>query len=191
MKNLIKLSFAMILAAILFTACSTEDNPLGPADSGNNNGGGEPIVIKTPRYMHIESISVRHFPKNKPNGDTWDWDPFSSTERKPDVEVVLQRSGNYLPAFWSDRRKNANYTSTYVFTQPASEYDGELPYDVPYGQKWKVSLVDHDGFANDNDQMGSVSFKPTSIYGQDNATNFDKTITSGDIKVRLRGAWIY
>ena len=191
MKNLIKLAFATILAAILFTACSNEDNPLGPTDSGNNNGGGEPPVINTPRYMHIESISVRHFPKNKPNGDTWDWDPFSSTERKPDLEVVLQRSGNYLPAYWSDRRKNANYTSTYVFTQPASEYDGDLPFDVPYGQRWKVSLVDHDGFANDNDQMGSVSFKPSSIYGKNNATNFDKTITSGDIKVRLRGAWIY
>ena len=191
MKNLIKLAFTTILAAILFTACSNEDNPLGPTDSGNNNGGGEPPVINTPRYMHIESISVRHFPKNKPNGDTWDWDPFSSTERKPDLEVVLQRSGNYLPAYWSDRRKNANYTSTYVFTQPASEYDGDLPFDVPYGQRWKVSLVDHDGFANDNDQMGSVSFKPSSIYGKNNATNFDKTITSGDIKVRLRGAWIY
>ena len=39
--------------------------------------------------------------------------------------------------------------------------------------------------------MGNVSVKPYSIYGQDNATNFDKTITNGDIKVRLRGAWIY
>ena len=189
MKNLINLSFAMILAVVLFTACSNEDNPIGPTDPGNNNGGGEPIVIKTPRYMHIENISVRHFPKNKPNGNTWDWDPFSSTERKPDLEVVLQRSGNYLPAFWSDQRKNANYTSTYVFTQPASEHDGELPYDVPYSQTWKVNLIDDD--FGGNDKMGSVTVKPSSIYNNDNATNFDKTITNGDIKVRLRGAWIY
>jgi len=191
MKNLIKLLLTMIFAAILFTACSNESNPLGSNDPGNGGQDPDPIVIKTPRYMHIESISVTHFPKNKPNGDTWDWDPFSSTERKPDVEVVLQRSGNYLPAFWSDQRKNATYTNTYVFTKPASEYDGELPHDVPYGQKWKVSLVDIDGFANDNDQMGSVTFKPASLYGQDNATNFKKTIKSGDITIKLKGAWIY
>jgi len=191
MKNLIKPFIAMIFTAILFTACNSESNPLDPTDPGNGGLDPDPIVIKTPRYMHIESISVTGFPKNKPNGNTWDWDPFSSTERKPDLEVVLQRSGNYLPAFWSDRRKNANYTSTYVFTKPASEYDGKLPHDVPYGQKWKVNLVDHDGFANDNDQMGSVTFKPSSIYGKDNATNFNKTILSGDIKVKLKGAWIY
>jgi len=189
MKNLTKLVFLMIFAAILFTACSNEGNPIAPDPGTGGNPNPDPIVINTPRYMHIESISVRHFPKNKPNGDTWDWNPISSTERKPDLEVVLQRSGNYLPAYWSDQRRNADYTSTYVFTQPASEYDGELPFDVPYSQKWKVSLVDDD--FGGNDQMGSITFKPSSIYGQDNATNFDKTITSGDIKVRLRGAWIY
>lgn len=192
MKNLIKLFLTMIFAAILFTACSNEDNPITPANSGNGgNPDPDPIVTKTPRYMRIESISVRHFPKNKSNGDTWDWDPLSSTERKPDVEIALQRSGNYFPVFYSDRRQNANYTSTYVFTQPASSNDGELPYAVPYTQKWKVGLIDHDGFANDNDKMGSVTIEPYSIYRQDNATNFDKTVTSGDIKVRLRGAWIY
>ena len=190
MKNLIKLSFTMIFAAILFTACSNNDNPIAPGDSGNGGDPDpDPIVINTPRYMHIESISVRHFPKNKPNGDTWDWNPLSATERKPDLEVVLQRAGNYLPVFWSDQRRNADYTSTYVFTQPASEYDGELPFDVPYNENWKVNLVDDD--FGGNDQMGNVSVKPYSIYGQDNATNFDKTITNGDIKVRLRGAWIY
>ncbi len=191
MRTLAKTFFATMLAAILFTACSTDSNPLDPNDSGNGGKEPDPVLIKTPRYMRIESISVRHFPKNKSNGDTWDWDPFSSTERKPDLEVALQRSGNYIPVFYSDQRKNATYTSTYVFTQPASSDDGELPYAVPYGEKWKVGLIDHDGFANDNDKMGSVTFKPYSIYGQDNATNFDKTITSGDIKVRLRGAWIY
>jgi hypothetical protein len=190
MKALSKTLFATLLAAVLFTACSTGSNPLDPNESGTTKEP-DPVLIKTPRYMRIESISVKHFPKNKSNGDTWDWDPFSPNERKPDLEVALQRSGNYLPVFYSDRRENATYTSTYVFTQPASSDDGELPYAVPYGEKWKVSLIDHDGFANDNDKMGSVTFKPNTIYGQDNATNFDKTITSGDIKVRLRGAWIY
>lgn len=189
MKNLLKLAFATIFAVIMFIGCSTEDNPLAPTDPGNDGGNPDPIVIKTPRFMHIESISVTGFPKNKPNGDTWDWDPFSSEERKPDIEVVLQRSGNYLPAFWSDQRKNANHTSTYVFTKPVSEHDGKLPHDVPYSQTWLVSLVDDDfgGY----DQMGSVIVKPSSIYGKDNATNFNKTLTSGSLKIKVKGAWIY
>lgn len=189
MKTFIKLSFTLLFAAILFTACSTDNNPLDPNDGGIKEP--DPVLIKTPRYMRIENISVRHFPKNKSNGDTWDWDPFSATERKPDLYVVLGRSGSYIPVFFSDMRKNATYTSTYVFTEAASSDDGELPHAVPYAQTWKVSLIDKDGFANDNDKMGSVTFRPSSIYKDDNATNFDKTITNGDIKVRLRGAWIY
>lgn len=189
MKNLSKLFFAMVLAAILFTACSSESNPLDPTNPGNGGGDPDPIVINTPRYMHIESIKVTGFPKNKSNGDTWDWNPLSPTERKPDIEVVLQRSGNYLPAFWSDQRKNATYTSTYVFTQPASEYDGELPHDVPYGQTWKVSLVDDD--FGGNDQMGYVTVKPSSIYKNDNATNFDKALSRNGVKIKVKGAWVY
>jgi hypothetical protein len=187
MKNLLKLSFAAIFASILFIGCSAEDNPLAPTDPGNVN---PPVVINTPRYMHIESISVTGFPENKPNGDTWDWDPFSSNERKPDIHVVLQRSGgNYLPAFWSDQRKNADYNKTYTFTKPVSAQDGKLPHDVPYSQTWKVSLVDKDfgGF----EQMGSVTVTPSSIYGKDNATNFNKTLTSGSLKIKVKGAWIY
>lgn len=191
MKNLIKLVFAILFAAILFTACSEEGNPIAP-DPGNGGGGDpDPIVIKTPRYMHIESISVTHFPKNKSNGDTWDWNPVSSTERKPDIHVILQRSGNYLPQFWSDQRKNANYTSTYVFTKAASVYDGKLPFDMPYTHTYKIYLIDKDGAFNDNDKMGNVTVKASSIYGQDNATNFNKTITSGEVKIKVKGAWIY
>ena len=189
MKNLTKLVFAMIFASVLFTACSTEDNPLGPNDPGNGNGDPDPIVIKTPRYMRIESIKVTGFPKNKSNGDTWDWDPFSSTERKPDIHVVLQRSGNYLPVFWSDQRKNAHYTSTYVFTQPASGDDGELPFDVPYGQTYKVNLIDDD--FGGNDKMGSVTVNPSSIYNNDNATNFDKALSTDGVKIKVKGAWVY
>lgn len=189
MKKLTKLVFSTIFTAILFTACSSEDNPIAPNTGNGGTPDPDPIVIQTPRYMRVESISVRQFPKNKPNGDTWDWNPLSSNERKPDLEVVLQRSGNYIPAYWSDQRKNATYTSTYVFTEPASPDDGELPHAVPYSQTWKVHLIDDD--FGGNDQMGSVTVKPSSIYKQDNATNFDETIKNGDIKVRLRGAWIY
>jgi hypothetical protein len=188
MKNLTKLVFAMIFVAVLFTACSPEDNPLGPTDPGNGDPDPDPIVIKTPRYMRIESISVTGFPENKSNGDTWDFFPIAS-EKKPDIEVALQRSGNYLPVFYSDRRKNATYTSTYVFTEPASGEDGELPFDITYSHTYKVNLMDDDIGSKDN--MGSVTVKPSSVYNDDNATNFNKTITNGSLKIKVKGAWIY
>jgi hypothetical protein len=189
MKTLLKPLFALILAAVLFTGCSKDTNPLAPSDNGSNVTEPDPVPVKIPRFMRIEDISVKHFPKNKLNGDTWDWDPISAKQRKPDIHVILQRNSNYLPVFWSDERKNADYTSTYVFTRPASSYDGELPYAVPYTQTWHVNLIDKD--FGGTDKMGSVTVKPSSVYKNDNATNFSKTITSGDLKIKVRGAWIY
>lgn len=189
MKNLLKLSFATIFAVILLIGCSTEDNPLGPTDPGNGNPDPDPIVIKTPRYMRIESISVTGFPENKPNGEKWDGPLCVGDGCKPDIEVALQRSGNYLPVFYSDRRKNATYTSTYVFTEPASGEDGELPFDISYSHTYKVNLMDDD--IGSKDQMGSVTVKPSSVYNDDNATNFNKTITNGSLKIKVRGAWVY
>jgi len=43
MKNLIKLSFALILVAVLFTACSSDDNPTDP-NAGNNNN--QPVITE-------------------------------------------------------------------------------------------------------------------------------------------------
>lgn len=191
MKTLLKPLFVLFLAAVLFAGCSNDSNPLDPSggDPSITEPDPQPVPIKTPRYMRIEDISVKGFPKNKPNGDSWDWNPLSAKERKPDIHVILQRNSNYLPVFWSDERKNADYTSTYVFTQPDSPDDGELPYAVPYSETWHVYLIDRD--FGGTDKMGSVTVKPSSAYHNDNATNFSKTITSGDLKIKVRGAWIY
>jgi hypothetical protein len=189
MKRLLKLSFAAIFATIIFIGCSTEDNPLAPTDPGAGGGDPDPIVIKTPRFMHIESISVTGFPQNKSNGDTWDWNPFSSTERKPDIEVILARDGNYFHAFWSDQRKNADYNKTYTFTKPASAQDGKLPHDIDYSHSYKVYLVDDD--IGSKEDMGYVSVNPSSIYNKDNATNFDKALSRNGVKIKVKGAWIY
>ena len=91
MKTLLKPLFALILAAVLFTGCSKDTNPLAPTDNGSNVTEPDPVPVKIPRFMRIEDISVKHFPKNKPNGDTWDWDPISAKQRKPDIHVILQR----------------------------------------------------------------------------------------------------
>jgi hypothetical protein len=191
MKNLLKFAFAALFAAILLAGCAQDNNPVAPSDGGNGNGnegGGDP-VIKTPIYMSIENISVKGFPKNKSNGDTWDFDLFSSTERKPDIEVILQKDGSSSPVFWSDMRRNADYKSTYVFTNAKSSSDGSLPYSVPQSQTYRVKLIDVDLLANDD--MGYVKFSPSSIYKDDNATTFDYTATRNGVKIKIRGSWIY
>ena len=78
MKKAIKLFLAIISAAIIFTACSTEDNPVIP-DPGN--GDPDPIVINTPKRMIINEIRVVGFPENKSNGDPWDFSPILPLSR--------------------------------------------------------------------------------------------------------------
>ncbi len=190
MKNLLKFAFAVLFASVLFAGCSQDNNPVAPADGGNGNdgGGGDPI-IKTPIYMSIEDISVKGFPKNKSNGDPWDWNPLSPTEQKPDIAVILQRNGNYSPVFWSDQRKNATYTNTYVFNNAKSSQDGRLPYSVPQTQTFRVTLIDNDLVGHDN--IGYVTFTPSSVYQDDNATSFSKTITRNGVTIKIRGSWVY
>jgi hypothetical protein len=188
MKNLTKLTFAIIFASILFAGCSNQDNPVAPVDPGNG-GDPDPVVINTPITMKIDLISVKGFSKNKTNGDPWDWNPLLPTEQKPDIYVILQQTGNHSPSFWSDRRNNATYTSTYVFTVPKSGYT-KLPRNISYGDTYKIYLKDSD-FPDSDDSMGSVSVKPSAIYGKDNATKFDKTLLDGAVKIRVKGTWIY
>jgi hypothetical protein len=190
MKNLLKFAFAVLFASLILAGCSQDNNPAAPSDGGGGtDGGGGDVIIKTPIYMSIENISVRGFPEKKSNGDTWDFDLFSATERKPDIEVILQRDGNYSPVFWSDMRRNAGYTNTYVFTNAKSSGDGSLPYSVPQAQTYRVKLIDVDLLASDD--MGYVKFSPAAVYKDDNATTFDYTVTRGGVKIRIRGSWIY
>jgi len=191
MKNLIKLIFTFILAAILFTACSTADNPIAPADPGN--GGGEP-VINTPKYMRVSSITVTRFPTTKPNGDKWDYNVFpNSPTRRPDIYVELSKSGSNSYVYRSDTRDDAILETTYssyVFTEPASANSGSLPYMVPMSQTYIIDLMDNDGLSAD-DWMGAVTFTPVNYYNNDNATNFHETLSSSEVTIKIDGTWIY
>ena len=188
MKNLLKLSFAIIFAAILFAGCSSEDNPLDPG-----NGGGDP-VIKTPRYMRVESITVTRFPELKSNGDKWDFHVFTnSPTRRPDIYVELNRNGSGDFVYRSDIREDAileTANSSYVFTEPATSNSGSLPYNVPLTQTYNINLMDDDGISAD-DFMGNVIFIPVNYYKNDNAINFHETLTSGETTIKIDGRWIY
>ena len=191
MKNLLKLSFAIIFAAVLFTACSTEDNPLGPTDPGNGNG--DP-VIKTPRFMRVESITVTRFPVLKSNGDKWDYHVFTnSPTRRPDIYVELSRQGSSDFVYRSDIREDAileTASSSFTFTAPASSNSGSLPYNVPMSQTYTINLMDDDGISAD-DFMGNVIFTPVNYYKNDNAINFHETFSNGETTIKIDGRWIY
>lgn len=192
MKNLIKHSFIMILAAVLFAACSTEDNPLVPADP--NNGGGDPVVINTPKYLKLSKIILTSFPLNKPNGDKWDYHVFSnSPTRRPDTYVKLSKSGSSTHVFRSVTMEDALFENAYdrfVFTTPASSNDGSLPHDIPMNQTYDIDVMDDDGLSAD-DWMGSVTIDPPAYYNNDNATFVYKTLVRGGIRIELEGRWVY
>jgi hypothetical protein len=192
MKNLTKLAFAIIFASVLFTACSTEDNPLGPTDPGN--GGPGPIVINTPRYMRVESITVTSFPATKPNGDKWDWNIFpNSPTRRPDIYVRLGESGSNLYVYRSDTREDAELLTaydSYVFTASSSPSSGSLPYNVPMNETFNIDLMDDDGLSAD-DWMGAVNFTPVNYYNNDNVINFHETLSTSLVTIKIDGVWVY
>jgi hypothetical protein len=191
MKKVIKFFLVMISAAVLFTACSNEDNPLDPNDPGTGNGDPE---IQIPKSLKIDSIVLWQFPTTKPNGDKWDYSVFpNSPTRRPDIYVDLTKSGNNSPVFTSDIREDAeleNAYSYFAFNQPQTSNSGSLPYNVPINETYDVNVWDDDGLSAD-DWMGSVSISPGVEYKNDNATHLYKTITSGGIKIEIQGRWLY
>ena len=191
MKNLLKLSFALLIAAILFAGCSNEDNPLDPTDSGN---GGNQVTIKTPKYMELTKIILTRFPVNKSNGDKWDYHVFpNSPTRRPDIYVELSKTGSSSHVFRSDIREDAIFETVFdnfVFTKPASSNDGSLPYSLPVNQTYKIDVWDDDGLTAD-DWMDNVSINAASYYNNDNATNVYKTLTSDEVTIKIEGSWIY
>jgi hypothetical protein len=186
MKNLLKLSIAMIFASIIFVGCSSEDNPLVPNDP-------DP-VINTPKYMRVESITVTRFPELKSNGDKWDFHVFTnSPTRRPDIYVELNRQGSSDFVYRSDIREDAileTANSSYFFTEPASSNSGSLPYNVPMTQTYNINLMDDDGISAD-DFMGNVIFTPVNYYANDNAINFHETFSNGETTIKIDGRWIY
>ena len=192
MKNLIKLTFIMILATVLFAGCSTEDNPLVPADPGN--GGGDPVEINTPKYLKLTSIILTSFPLTKPNGDKWDYHVFSnSPTRRPDIYVKLSKSGSSSHVYKSKTMMDAQFESfhdNFVFTSPAASNGGSLPHDIPMNQTYIIDVMDDDGLSAD-DWMGSVTIIPSGYYNNDNATFVFQTLTSGETTIKIEGRWVY
>ena len=185
MRKTLKIVFAMIFAAVLFNACSEEDNPVIP-DPGNIDP--DPIVINTPKKMIIEQIRVVGFPENKSNGDPWDYNPILPLTNRPDVFVELSISSGNTEVFRSKTEQDAYYLATYSFIE-ASSGDPDLPYSASMSTKYKLEILDNDVAFDDN--MTTYYFTPEDYYNNDNAENFSISTTSNGVGIRIYGSWQY
>lgn len=188
MRKTLKIVFAMVFAAILFTACSEEDNPVIP-DPGNGSGDPDPIVINTPKRMIIEQIRVVGFPEKKSNGDPWDYNPILPIASRPDVLVELSISSGNTEVFRSKTEQDAYYLASYVFTEASSSSDPDLPYSASMSTTYKLEVWDNDVAFDDN--MTTYSFTPEDHYNNDNATSFSISTTSNGVGIRVYGTWEY
>ena len=186
MRKTFKIVLAMIFAAILFTACSEEDNPVIP-DTGN--GDPDPIVINTPKRMIINQIRVAGFPENKSNGNPWDWNPILPLTNRPDVFVELSINSSNTEVFKSKTEQDAYYLATYTFTEASSSNDPDLPYTAAMSTKYKLEVWDNDGIVNDI--MSIYTFTPKDFYNDDNAETFAISVTRDDVGIRIYGDWEY
>jgi hypothetical protein len=186
MRKTLKIVFAMVFAAILFTACSEEDNPVIP-DPGN--GDPDPIVINTPKKMIINQIRVAGFPEKKSNGDPWDYNPILPIASRPDVLVELSIKSGNTEVFRSNTEQDAYYLATYTFTDASSSNDPDLPYSASMSTEYKLEVLDNDVAFDDN--MTTYSFTPEDFYNDDNAETFSISTTSGGVGIRIYGDWQY
>ena len=186
MRKTLKIVFAMLFAAILFTACSEEDNPIIP-DPGN--GDPDPIVINTPKKMIIEMIRVAGFPENKSNGNPWDYNPILPLTNRPDVFVELSVNSSNNEIFKSKTEQDAYFLATYTFTEASSSSDPDLPYSASMSTKYKLEVWDNDGIVDDI--MTTYTFTPEDFYNDDNATTFGINTTSDGVGIRIYGEWEY
>jgi len=186
MRKTLKIVFAMIIAAILFTACSEEDNPVTP-DPGN--GDPDPIVINTPKKMIINEIRIAGFPEKKANGDPWDYNPILPIASRPDVLVELSISSGNTEVFRSKTEQDAYYLATYTFTEAASSSDPDLPYRASMSTTYKLEVLDNDVAFDDN--MTTYYFTPEDFYNDDNSESFSINVTSNGVGIRIYGDWQY
>ena len=184
-RNTLKMLGMFVIPAVflMVVGCSS-NSPTGPGDNE-----GTPS-FETPKSMIVQKVTVTSFPSKKSNGDTWDWDPFSSTERKPDIYINLGIK-NKSADFRSVTKDNANSGSAYNLTSKAKSSSKSMPYEASYKDSYTFALYDDDGILAD-DKIGTKDVYIADLYGKDNATNFVKTITcSNGVKVKIEGIWTY
>jgi hypothetical protein len=189
-KHLTSIALAALLAAYAFgiVGCSSSDGS-NPMDPGNSAGGSDTLVVKQPKSLKINNISVSAF--GDKNGGVWDA-TISVSGRRPDIYVQYRIGSNTAaPDFVSITEDDAFSGAPYNFTESKSGKGYHLPRTVSAGSKIYVNLMDSD-WPSADDEIGSFSFRPSDYYKDDNAVGFYKVFFgSNSTKISVSGTWVY
>ena len=192
MKTRNNLVFALLIAVLAAYAfgivgCSQSSNPMG-----DDNTPTEPPKeeIKQPKSLSITKISVSAF--GDKSGGNWDFHATDIAKRRADIYVQI-RTGSSIstPIFVSTVEEDAFSGVRYEFTKGKNGNGYHLPRSVSAGSKFWINLMDDDGLSAD-DEVGTLSFRPSDYYGNDNAKSFGKTFFgSNGTKISVSGTWVY
>ena len=168
--------------AIVIAGCG--DDPFTPTPEENI----EPPApeIKTPIKMKINSVQILDYPAKKTNGDDWDWDPFSTGPRRPDIYCQF---GNHE----TNTAKNLPRPTGNVTVKFEGGYcRANLVKSGGGIERYWINMYDEDGTSAD-DVVDSVSLVPYYLYKRDNATTFDFVLDGiyTDRTLRINGEWLY
>ncbi|MEM6783144.1 MAG: hypothetical protein AAF624_05345 [Bacteroidota bacterium] len=148
--------------------------------------------VNTPRGFRVERIVVTDFPGTQTDGSTWDWDPFATGPRRPDIYVQFQDPARGFPGvlFISEVHDDASASRDYTFDDAASGNDPDVPFTANYGTPYTLSLVDDD--VGGNTTMVQADVRLSSLYALNNATRDELTVR-GDrgFTAVLHGNWLY
>jgi len=180
--NVIRLLAGLMLTTLLFVGCASSDsNPMDPGDSGTTP---PPVQVKKPQKITINSIEVTRT-KDK------DWDPSELIKawKKADLFVRLGQSGGNID-YSSNTVNDVKWNGTYTFTHRGGITGNELPLTYLYVDQLRIELWDYD--LTGSDLMGVVSFSPASLYNNDEATTFSKTLYgTNNSRIKVRGTFKY
>ena len=179
-----RLTFLLFVPLALATA-GCADDPFVPAADDTNNGP-PPVEVKYPVKMHITSVQILDYPPKNRSGDDYDWDPFSSGPRRPDIYIQL---GNHL----TNVVKNVAHPPSNVKVTFSGGYCRANVYKNG-GQLWSYWMEMYDSDAtSDDDHVDSVGLTPGQHYKRDNAATFSVILDGVYTKkaLKISGQWIY
>ncbi len=182
-RNLIKVLFGLMLCTLLLVGCSSSDsNPMNPDD---NNTTDPPVVeIKKPVKVTINSIKVTRTQDK-------DWDPSELIRewKKADLFVKMGLSGGNVD-YESNVVNDVNPGGSYTFTNRRGLTGNKLPLTYLYVDRIRIELWDNDVVGDDD--MGHITFNASSLYNNDEATTFSKTLYGNkDSRIVVKGTFRY
>ncbi len=180
-RNLLQLLVGLSLCTLLMVGCSSSNNPTDPGDGKTDP---PPVQIKKPQKITISSIQVTRTQDK-------DWDPSELIVawKKADLFVRLGRSGGEAD-YSSNTINDVDYNGTYTFTKRGGITGNELPLEYLYVDDLRIELWDFDLIGSD--LMGVVSFNPSQLYNNDEATTFSKRLSgSNSSQIVVKGTFRY